>query len=75
MMVLFLPSTPNEAHLLQIANNLLAENTAMTQNEQQLYSVWQRSEMDKKQMQTTIHNRNGQLKYCKKILFLLLTAA
>jgi hypothetical protein len=56
MMVQFLPSTPNEVHLLQINNGLLAENTARTQNEQQLYSAWQQSEMDKKQMQTTIHN-------------------
>jgi hypothetical protein len=44
--------------LFQINNSLLAENTARTQNEQQLYSTWQQSEIDKKQMQTTIHNLN-----------------
>jgi hypothetical protein len=31
MMAQFLPSTPNEAHLLHINNNLLAENTTRTQ--------------------------------------------
>jgi hypothetical protein len=41
----FLPSAPNGAHLLQINNNLLAENTARTQDEEQLYSAWQQSEM------------------------------
>jgi hypothetical protein len=61
----FLPSTPNEAHLLQLKNNLLAGNTARTQNEQQLYSAWQQSEMDKKQMLTTIHDLNEQLKVMK----------
>jgi hypothetical protein len=35
--------------------NFLAENTARSQNEQQLYSAWQHSEMDKKQMLTTVH--------------------
>jgi hypothetical protein len=60
----FLPSTPTEANLLQTNNNLLAENTARTQNEQ-LYSAWHQSEMDKKQMQTTIHNLNKQLKVMK----------
>jgi hypothetical protein len=65
MMAQFLPSAPNEAHLLQINNNLLAENTARTQNEQQLYSAWQQSEMDMKQMLTTIHNLNEQLKVMK----------
>jgi hypothetical protein len=62
MMAQFLPLMPNETHLLQINNSLLAENTARTQNEQQLYSTWQQSEMDKKQMQTTIHNLNEQLR-------------
>jgi hypothetical protein len=62
-MMQFLPSTPNEAHLFQI-NKLLAENTARTQNEQ-LYPAWQKSEMDKKQMQTTVHNLNEQLKIMK----------
>jgi hypothetical protein len=52
-------------HLIQINNSLLAENTARTQNEQRLYSAWQQSEMDKKQMLTTIHNRNEQLKVMK----------
>jgi hypothetical protein len=61
----FLSSMPNEAHLLQINNNLLAKNTARTQNEQQLYSAWQQSKMDKKQMLTTIHNLNEQLKVMK----------
>jgi hypothetical protein len=65
MMAQFLPSMSNEAHLLQINNNLLAENSAKTQNEQQLYSAWQRSEVDKKQMLTTIHNLNEQLKIMK----------
>jgi hypothetical protein len=60
-MTSFLPSTPNEAHLLQINNNLLAENTARTQDEEQLHSAWQQSEKNKKQMQTTIHNLNGQI--------------
>jgi hypothetical protein len=64
-MALFLSSTPNEAHLLQIDNNLLAENTARTQNEQPLYSAWQQSEVDKKQMLTTFHNLNEQLKIMK----------
>jgi hypothetical protein len=62
-MMQFLPSPPNEAHLLQI-NNLLAENTARTQNEQ-LYSARQRSEMNKKQILATIHNLNEQLKVMK----------
>jgi hypothetical protein len=61
----FLPFTPNEACLLQRNISLLAENTARTQNEQQLYSAWQHSEMDKKQMLTTIHNLNEQLKVMK----------
>jgi hypothetical protein len=65
MMAQFLPSMPNEAHLFQINNSLLAENTARMQNEQQLYSAWQQSEMDKKQMQTTIHDLNEQLKEMK----------
>jgi multidrug resistance efflux pump len=65
MMAQFLPSTPNEAHLHQINNNLLAENTARTQNEQQLYSAWQQCEMDKKQMPTTIHSLKEQLKTMK----------
>jgi hypothetical protein len=56
---------PNEANLLQINSSLLAENTARTQNEQILYSAWEQSEMDKKQMQTAIHNLNGQLKVMK----------
>jgi hypothetical protein len=55
----FLPSTPNEAYLLQINNSLLAENTARTQNDQ-LSSAWEQSKVDKKQMQTTIHNLNEQ---------------
>jgi hypothetical protein len=53
-MVKYLLSAPNEVHLLQINNNLLAENTARTQNEQRLYPAWQQSEVNKKQMQT--HN-------------------
>jgi DNA-binding winged helix-turn-helix (wHTH) protein len=57
----FLPSRPNEAHLLQINSSLLAENTTRIQNKQQLHSVWQQSEMDKRQMQATIHNLNDQL--------------
>jgi hypothetical protein len=57
-MTQFLPSTHNEVHLFQINNNLLAEKTAKAQNEQQLYSARQQSEMDKKQMQTTIHKKN-----------------
>jgi hypothetical protein len=61
-MTQFLPLAPNEARLLQVNNSLLAENIAGTQNEQQLYSAWQQSEMDKKQMLTTIHNLNEQLK-------------
>jgi hypothetical protein len=65
MMAQFLRFTPNEAHLVQINNNLLAENTARTQNEPQLYSAWQQSEMDRKQMLTTIHNLNEQLKVMK----------
>jgi hypothetical protein len=65
MMAQFLLSTPNEAHLLQINSNLLAENTAWTQNEQHLYSAWQQSEMDKKQMQTTIHDLKEQIKEIK----------
>jgi hypothetical protein len=56
MTVQFLPSTPNEADLLHINNSLVAENTARTQNEQQLYSAWQQSEIDKKQMQTAMNN-------------------
>jgi hypothetical protein len=64
-MAQFLPSTRSETHLLQINNNLLVENTARTQNEQQLYSAWQWSEMDKKQMLTTIHNISEQLKVMK----------
>jgi hypothetical protein len=40
MMPQFLLSTPNEAHLLQINNNLLTENTERTQNEQ-VYFAWQ----------------------------------
>jgi hypothetical protein len=62
MMAQFLPSTRNEAHLLQINSNLLPENTARTQNEQQLYCTWQQSEMDRKQMLTAIHNLNEKLK-------------
>jgi argininosuccinate lyase len=54
-MTTFLLSTPNKGHLFQVNKNLLAENTARTQNEQNF-------EMDKKQMQTTIHNLNEQLK-------------
>jgi hypothetical protein len=65
MMAQFLPSVPNVVHSLKINNSLLAENTARTQNEQHIYSVWQQSEMDKKQMQTTIHNLNEQLKVMK----------
>jgi homoaconitase/3-isopropylmalate dehydratase large subunit len=64
MMAQFLPSTPNEAHLLQINSNLLAEITARTQNKQ-LYSAWQQSEMDKKQMLTTLHNLSEQLNVIK----------
>jgi hypothetical protein len=65
MMARFLPSTPNEANFLHINNSLLAENTARAQNEQRLYSAWQRSEMDKKPMQATIHDLNEQLKVMK----------
>jgi hypothetical protein len=65
MMAQFLPFTPNEVHLLQINNSLLAENTARMQSEQQLYSAWQQSEVDKNQMQTTIDNLNEQLKVMK----------
>jgi hypothetical protein len=61
MMAQFLSSMPNEVHLLQINNSLLAENTARMQNEWQLYSAWQQSEMDKKLMETTIQNLNEQL--------------
>jgi hypothetical protein len=64
-MAQFLPTTTNKAHLLQINSNLLAENTARTQNEQQLYSAWQQSEMDKQQMETTIHTLNEELKVMK----------
>jgi hypothetical protein len=64
MMGQFLPPMPNEERFLQINNCFLAENTARTQNEQ-LHSAWQQSEMDKKQMQTTIHNLNEQLKVMK----------
>jgi hypothetical protein len=63
-MMQFLPSVPNEALLLQIKIHLLAENTARTQIEQ-LYSARQQFKMGKKQMQTTIHNLNEQLKVMK----------
>jgi hypothetical protein len=65
MMAQFLPPTLNEAHLHQINNSPLAENTARAQNEQQLYTPRQQSERDKKQLQTTIHDLNGQLKLMK----------
>jgi hypothetical protein len=65
MMAQLLPSTPNESHLVLIHNSLLAENIARTQNEQQLYSARQRSEMDNKQILATIHNLNEQLKAMK----------
>jgi hypothetical protein len=55
----------SSAHLPQINNNFITENTARTQNEQQLCSAWQQSEMDKKQMLTTIHDLNEQLKVMK----------
>jgi hypothetical protein len=64
-MAQFLPYKPNEPHLLQINNSILAENTSRAQNEKQLYSARQQSEMDKKQLQTTIHNLNDQLKVMK----------
>jgi hypothetical protein len=64
MMAQSLPSMPNEEHLLQIYNNLLAEITARTQNEQ-LYSAWQQSEMDKTQMLTIIHSLNEYLNVMK----------
>jgi hypothetical protein len=55
MMAQFLPSMPNEVRLLQINNNLLAENAARTQNEQ-LYFAWQQSEMAKLQFITLMNN-------------------
>jgi hypothetical protein len=58
-----LPSTPNEAHFLQI-NIILAENTVTSKSEKKLYSVWQQSEMDK-EMQTTIHGLNEHFKVMK----------
>jgi hypothetical protein len=64
-MTQFLPSTHNEVHLLQTNNSHLAENTARTQNERQLYSAGQKFEMDKKQMQTAIHNLSEQPKVIK----------
>jgi hypothetical protein len=64
MMAQFLRSTPTEGHLLQINNSLLAENTARMLNEE-LHFAWQQSEMDKKQLQTTINNLNEQLRVIK----------
>jgi hypothetical protein len=63
----FLPSSfyENEGHFPKINNCLLAEITARTQNEQQLYSALHESEIYKKQMQTTIHDLNEQLKVIK----------
>jgi hypothetical protein len=46
MMAQLFPCTPNEAQLLQINNNLFTENTARSQNEQ-LYTAWQKSELEK----------------------------
>jgi hypothetical protein len=34
MMAQFIPSAPNQGHLFQINNNLLAENIARTQSQQ-----------------------------------------
>jgi hypothetical protein len=61
MMAHFLPSMPNEAHLHEINNSLLAENTPREQNEQQLYTASQQSEMDKKHVQTKIHDLNNDI--------------
>lgn len=60
-MAQFVPSTPNEAQLLQISNNLFAENTARSQNEQQLYAAWQKSELEKQQMNNLNQNLREEL--------------
>jgi hypothetical protein len=58
------PSTPNEAQLLQI-NNLFTENTARSQNEQQLYTAWQKSELEKQQMYNANQNLQEELNVMK----------
>lgn len=60
-MAQFVPSTPNEAQLLQISNNLFAENTARSQNKQQLYAAWQKSELEKQQMNNLNQNLREEL--------------
>jgi hypothetical protein len=50
MIAQLFPSTLKEAHLLQINNHLVTENTARSQNEQQFYAAWQKSELEKQQM-------------------------
>jgi DNA repair ATPase RecN len=56
-----LPFTPNEAQLFQISNNLFTENTARSQNEQQLYAAWQKSELEKQQMYNANQNLREEL--------------
>jgi hypothetical protein len=56
------PSTSSDAQLLQINNTLFQENTARSNNEQQLYSAWQKSEMEKQQMQDINRSLQEQIK-------------
>jgi hypothetical protein len=65
MMAQPFPSTPNEAQLLQINNNLFTENTARSQNEQQLYAAWQKSELEKQQMYNANQNLREELNIMK----------
>jgi hypothetical protein len=65
MMALIFPSTPNEAQLLQINNNLFTENTARSQNEEQLYAAWQKSKLEKQQMYNVNQNLQEELNVMK----------
>jgi hypothetical protein len=68
MMAQLFVSTPIEAQLLQINNKLFKENTARSQNEQQLDAAWQKSELEKQQMSNANQNLREELNVMNTIL-------
>lgn len=61
-MTQYYPAMHNEAQMLQINNSLFAENTARSQNEQQLFIAWQIAEAERKKMEEIAVKLQEQIK-------------
>lgn len=61
----FFYTTPNEAHLLQLNNHYFPDNSARTQNEQQLDTSYQKAEADEQNMKNIVFKLQDQIKAIK----------